>query len=284
MIATRRYALRRLNPYLGVTQVVDTPHGRGVSVDGVNWELQLRASLPAGWGVLNRGRSESAFFRFGVWSRAEGVARFPPARNIDPNVAEKDAAALLAEIVTALPALPFSLADTVECWLLDIERKPFALVASQLPDAALPERAARRWTPTLPMHEQARNDEFSRLAVWVAKRALPMSCWIVRDAEGNGRGLADPRAEYAAADFPETLVDLPDAADATLAELGARFLACYAPRLLMLPLADATRSRLEVLAARQPVEMERFFRLYPAVCDTALLNTARVQAQLIATA
>ncbi|NWG31352.1 MAG: hypothetical protein HXY29_07650 [Rhodocyclaceae bacterium] len=52
----------------------------------------------------------------------------------------------------------------------------------------------------------------------------------------------------------------------------------------MLPLSAATRARLEALAARQPSEMARFWRLYPAVCDRALLNTARVQAQLIATA
>jgi hypothetical protein len=55
MSEARCYAFRRLNPYLGVTQVVDGSHGRGVSVDGVNWELQLRMRLPAGGGFLNRG-------------------------------------------------------------------------------------------------------------------------------------------------------------------------------------------------------------------------------------
>lgn len=70
----RRHALRRLNPFLGVMQVVENAAGRALSVDGVNWEIQLRSTLPAGWGVLNRGRGENVFFRFGVWSRAEGMA------------------------------------------------------------------------------------------------------------------------------------------------------------------------------------------------------------------
>ena len=141
MSAPRRHALRRLDPFLGVTQVVEGAAGRALSVDGVNWEIQLRATLPAGWGVLNRGRGENVFFRFGVWSREEGLARFPPARNVDPNAAERDTAALLAQVEEALPALPFPLADTLECWLLDADRKPLALLASLPPDA--PRRRAQ---------------------------------------------------------------------------------------------------------------------------------------------
>jgi|GEM_PF-5363231 len=46
-IAVRRHALRRLDPFLGVTQVVESEMGRGLSVDGVNCETQLRAPLRA---------------------------------------------------------------------------------------------------------------------------------------------------------------------------------------------------------------------------------------------
>lgn len=284
MSEPRRYALRRLNPFLGVTQVVDSANGRALSVDGVNWEIQLITSQPPGWGVLNRGRGENVFFRFGVWSRADGLARFPPARNVDPNAAEKSAAALLAEIAEAIPALPFSLIDTLECWLIDAAHKPVALLASQAADATLPGRGVRRWVPVLPEIERSTRDDFSRLIAWVANRALPAPCWIARDAAGAGRAVAGANATFDAGDFPEMLVDFSESADADIVALGALYVAALAPRLLMLPLTGDTRGRLEALAASQPVELARFWRLYPAVCDTALLNTARVQAQLMETA
>lgn len=284
MSATRRFALRRLDPFLGVTQVVENEVGRGLSVDGANWEIQLRATLPAvGWGVLNRGRGENAFFRFGVWSRAEGMARFPPARNVDPNAAERDAAALLAQVEEALPALPFPLVDSLECWLLDADRKPLALLASLPPDAPLPERGVRRWTPALPDPDAPGRHDFSRLASWVAQRALPTPCWIAREADGSSRGVAAGE-RFAAGAFPETLVALPDATDDALAELGARYLEWLAPRLLMLPLAAATRTALEIAAASRPEEVAHFFRLYPEIRDPARLNAVRVQARLIASA
>lgn len=284
MSAPRRHALRRLDPFLGVTQVVENEAGRSLSVDGVNWEIQLRATLPAGgWGVLNRGRGENAFFRFGVWSRAEGLARFPPARNVDPNAAERDAAALLAQVEEALPALPFPLADTLECWLLDADRKPLALLASLPPDAPLPERGVRRWTPALPDPDATGAHDFSQLAAWVAQRALPTPCWITREADGSGRGVATGE-RLAAGAFPETLVALPDVNDEVLADLGARYLEWLAPRLLMLPLAAATRAALEFAAASRPEEVAHFFRLYPEIRDPARLNAVRVQARLIATA
>lgn len=286
MSEARCYAFRRLNPYLGVTQVVDGSHGRGVSVDGVNWELQLRMRLPAGWGFLNRGAADTGYLRFGVWSKAEGLARFPPARNVDPNAAEKSAAALLDEIGASLPRLPFHLIDTLECWLVDIVRKPLALLASLKPDDPLPERSMRRWVPLLPEVARASSDDFSPLTRWVAERALPGPCWIARDAEGNGtlvKGMNGERKTFSASEFPETLVDLSGCRDDRVGELHEGYLAVLAPRLLMLPLSAATRTRLEVLAARQPTEIARFWRLYPAINDRALLNTARVQAQLIAT-
>lgn len=254
------YAFRRLNPYLGTTQVVDSAQGRAVSVDGVNWELQLRMRLPAGWGFLDRG-GETAYLRFGVWSQAEGLARFPPARNVDPNAAEKAAASLLQNIGAALPRLPFALIDTLECWLVDIVRKPLALLASQKPDAPLPERRMRRWMPLLPEVAQASSDDFSPLTAWVTQRALPGPCWIARDEEGNGRLVAGANGErkaFPASEFPETLVDLSGCMDERVIELHAHYLAALAPRLLMLPLSAATRARLEALAARQPTEMARF--------------------------
>jgi hypothetical protein len=52
----------------------------------------------------------------------------------------------------------------------------------------------------------------------------------------------------------------------------------------MLPLSIQTRIELEVLAARQPQEVEHFWRLYPEVSDSEWLNKVRVQARLISAA
>lgn len=287
MSEARCYAFRRLNPFLGTTQVIETALGRGVSVDGVNWEIQLEMRLPEGWGFLDRERSEMAYLRFGVWSQTEGLARFPPARNADPNEAERSAAALLQEIAAALPRLPFALIDTLECWLVDVMRRPLALIASLRPEDSLPERGPRRWLPLLPEVMRQSSDDFSPLTTWVAQQALPGPCWIRRDAKGNGTlavGANGERKTFPAGDFTETLVSMEGCLEERVAGLHAHYLAVLAPRLLMLPLSAETRARLEVLAVRQPTEMARFWRLYPAVCDQSLLKTARVQAQLIATA
>ena len=51
------YALRRLNPFLGVVQVVETPSGRASSSNGLVWDVQILTEGPADWGSLGSGRS-----------------------------------------------------------------------------------------------------------------------------------------------------------------------------------------------------------------------------------
>lgn len=283
MSAPRYLALRRLNPYLGVTQVVEAEAGRALSVDGVNWEIQVRAELPAGWGSLNRGRRESSYCRFAVWSAGEGVARFRTPPQLDRQVADRAAESLITAI-RAMP-LPFALTDTVECWLLDTtHRKPLALLASRPPDVPLPERVDRRWVAALNDGEPLPREQLASLENRIGNSAQPVCQWFRRNASGAGM-LLDARVAVttetcAATDFPELLVDL-SGCDKPAAEA---YLEWLAPRLLMLPLAPDTRARLETLAARRAGEMAQFCRLYPAVSDPALLNAVRVQAQLMASA
>lgn len=276
-------ALRRLNPYLGVTQVVEIADGRALSVDGANWEIQVRAELPAGWGSLNRGRMESRYCRFAVWSAGEGIAHFRTPPQLDRQAADRATEHLIAAI-RAVP-VPIVLTDMVECWLIDAtRRKPLALLGSRQPGIPLPDRVDRRWVAALNDGAQIPRDQVASLENWIGNRALPACQWILRTAAGAGT-LLDAQGNatdvsFAAADFPELLIDLTDYEVAA----GESYLELLAPRLLMLPLARATRARLEALAARQPVEMARFCRLYPAVCDPAQLNAVRVQARLMATA
>lgn len=280
MSAPRCYALRRLNPYLGVTEVIETEVGRALSVDGSNWEIQLRGQPPPSWGVLNRGADERCYFRFGVWSQQEGMARFPPARNIDPQSAERQAAAILATIASVVAALPFPLADTLECWLLDARGKPLALLASRLPESGPVDLRSRRWQPALPDPDWPGAAHFSALAGWVAQQALPTPCWIERRADGSGDAVGERKLSFGAEDFPELLFALPPVADNARQALAEDYLAWLAPRLLMLPLTPSLRARLERAASGQPEAVERFHRLYPAVADGAWLKTMRVQARL----
>lgn len=282
MSETRCYALRRLNPYLGVTEVVDMAAGRALSVDGLNWEIQVRAALPAGWGSLNRGRTESSYCRFAIWSASEGMGRFRTPPQLDRQAAERAAEQLIAAIRAV--QVPFQLADNLECWLIDAVRgKPLALIASREPDAPLPDRVARRWVAALNDGATLPHDRLASLENRVGNRALPAGQWVLRDATGAGT-LLDTQgkvtnATWSAADFPELLIDLTGLEESA----PDRYSEWLAPRLLMLPLVDDTRARLEALAARQPVAMARFCRLYPAVCDPARLNAVRVQAQLMET-
>jgi hypothetical protein len=55
----RRHAVRRLNPFRGIARVVEGADARATSTDGVNWELQILAERPAGWGSLNASRTET---------------------------------------------------------------------------------------------------------------------------------------------------------------------------------------------------------------------------------
>ena len=39
----RVYAIRRVNPFLGVMQIVEAEEGRALSCNGVVWEILVRA-------------------------------------------------------------------------------------------------------------------------------------------------------------------------------------------------------------------------------------------------
>ncbi len=45
---TRCYAARRLNPFLGVVQVLETGTARAISVDSLNWQIQVKARQQPG--------------------------------------------------------------------------------------------------------------------------------------------------------------------------------------------------------------------------------------------
>ena len=278
-----RHAVRRLNPFRGVSRIVEGAESRAVSTDGVNWELQLLGERTAGWGSLNAGRTEARFYRYGVWSAGEGLARFPGNRA----AGRKDADAIAERLVEAV-AEPGTdgtkLSDCCECWLLDAEsRQPLALLAAAEGPEKIPPRLGSRWRAAPGDDDSLAGlgrERAAALDQLVARRGGG-SAWFLRDGEGGGKEVgAATTATLPREAFPELL--LGGAWPASQAGLVAAYFDWLAPRLLMLPLATPTRARLETAAASHPDEVARFFHLFPAVADPVLINTLRVQARLTA--
>lgn len=289
MSAPRRYAQRRVNPFLGVLQVIDTPMGRALSPDGINWEIQLYAERPAGWGSLNAGKTLRMLYRYGIWSADEGLARFPAPPTVDRAEA-RDMADLLVETAReSADLLPFPLADHYELWLLDEtpDAAPLALLDAVTEARGVDERRIPAWTcapadaPGLDPGDRASLNDQVRARAGQTHR----SRWFLREPGGAGVELdgdsaaETPSRRLEAERFPELLISDEWASPEAQARADD-YLAWQAPRLLMLPMTSATRERLERAAARQALAVDRFHRLYPEVTDPELIVRLRVEARL----
>lgn len=76
-MGVRRLVLRRVNPFRGITHVVEIDQARAITTDGTNWELQIQVERATGWGSLKLGRTETLYCRYAVWAGDEGMARYP---------------------------------------------------------------------------------------------------------------------------------------------------------------------------------------------------------------
>jgi hypothetical protein len=294
MMATRRYAERRINPFLGVIQVIENSSGRAISTDGVNWEIQLYAERPVGWGSLGTSL-RPCLYRHGVWSEQEGLACFPSPPHVQRDVAHATARALLEAVRAAREALPFPLHDHYERWLLDAsaDGRPLALLEAVKSSAKLALGRTPRWCCATRDAPGLATDLRLALEAQVRARSgqATRSQWFRREPDGSGLVLAardlmpgqvcDDSGEYlrCATDFPELLLEehWGNPLEQERAEL---YLASVAPRLLMLPLRSETRARLEQVAATQALAVDHFHRLYPEILDPALLIRLRVEARL----
>ena len=294
MRATRRYAERRLNPFLGVIQVIESDLGRAISTDGQNWEIQLYAARSVGWGSLGVTK-QSCLYRHGVWSEAEGLACFPSPPTVERESARAAAQGLIAATRAAQGALPFPLRDHYERWLLDAsaDQRPLALLEAVTGAEPLAQGRAPKWRCTTGESRGLDADGRTTLEaqVWARAGQASRGQWFRREPDGSGMALA-ARAVMPgqvndalggryldADDFPELLL-WEGWEEAGEQERVGRYLAALAPRLLMLPLRATTRARLEQAAANQALAVDQFHRLYPQVMDSALLVRLRVEARL----
>lgn len=303
-IDIRCYAKRLLNPYQGVAQIIDIGQARAISTDGINWRLQIRSEIyKAPWSSLAIPAHHDRFFVYGIWSQSEGLARIPVHPSLYQEHVEQAAQDLLAQLSAASKQLPFPLQDNIELWLMDAAGKqPVALIASLFPEDKIPSGKQLHWYPTENADtvftsdafaaEQARATIKSRTQDYL-QRLIRQRCnfpfqalWIERQPDGSGHilyshtGKSSRQHEYLEAEvFPPCLLD-EHWPDLQSRQLVTDYINWQAPLLLMLPLPEYRRCKLEQMAQQQALSVHRYHRLYPEVIDNVLLNKILVEAVL----
>jgi hypothetical protein len=296
------YAMRSLNPFQGVAQILETPQARAIGNDGLNWRIQIRSEIyKTPWSSLAIPTHYDRYFVYGVWSHTDGLARVPVHPSLYQEHVEQAVQNLLAQLSKASRRLPFPLRDSIELWLMDASAtQPIALIASQLSQAEIPMHKSLHWYPTensdTPFNsnafaaDQARatiKSQTQDLLLQLIKQrcTLPFQAfWIERHSDGSGcivcnhTGKTSRRGELLDANaFPPCLLSedwqVPEAQ-----QLVTDYLNWQAPLLLMLPLPAPCRQQLEVQAQQRPLAVHTYHRLYPEVIDQALLNKILVEA------
>lgn len=281
----RAYAVRRVNPFIGVLQVIETEGGRAISSNGIVWEIELRTERSDMWGSLNRNSRRAAYYRVGLWSAEEGLVNRPLAPHLDRDQLTRQYDILIRCVEERLQYVPFKLIDTRELWLFDKEeRRPLALLASLKPGDKPPSPEPKYWKSCLGANgvaSQYRFPDASDLEKLVERTASSNinKYWVEREHDGSG--MLEKNGERIKLDaFPGFLIceDWPDEDDGSLVK---DYIAWIAPSLLSLQhLSKAERKLLESHLNVQAVSVEHHWHLYPETVDEKKLTAARVQCRL----
>lgn len=283
--AVRRYAIRRVNPFRGVMQVVEAEEGRALSCNGMVWEILVRArqSKPR----HGRASQKKIYYRFGLWSINDGLLQRSnsPAEDQDYFDLATKCKALVEYVRVCRHQLPFNLEDNRELWLFDSEtQRPLALLASLRPGADMPGSEPVDWTCSIVANGFQSQRQFPRahdLEVQVMKRAgfAHDKFWIRRLADGNG--VVEATGEVLPTDqFPVLLLEEIWSSDEEQ-QRARDYIRWISPSLLTLQHLDTgTRSRIEHCLNVQAISIEHHWHLYPEIIHEKLLKAARVQSRI----
>lgn len=308
MLLTNRlkhYSIRRLSPFRGTLHILETRDAQAYTENGRNWRLQIRTLLPRqSWGSLDQSLSKRVVM-VGEWATNTGLRQMPLNPLLDRREIEGNISELLLGVEKYHDQLPFPSEDHFELWLLDAKQQwPLALLASSRDEDQLNLSATMRWRAA-----EITDNSFVSAALLAANRPQQQkqlhhydvmnslvrklagttgrAQWFNRTPDRSGIGLNGQHIAkklegrlLPAEAFPELLVH--EAGDSELnTAIVADYISWLAPRLLtLLTLQPATRNRLEILAFKQALEVEKYYRLYPEVFDESGLTTALVEAQL----
>lgn len=301
----QHYSIRRLSPFRGTLHILETPHAQAYTEDGRIWRMQIRVVLPRqSWGRLDQPLTNRVVI-IGEWTARSGLRRVPLNPLLDRDEVENTISELLVGVEKYHDQLPFPKEDNFELWLLDAKQQmPLALLASSRDEDQLNIPATMRWQAAEitdhsfiseallasnrpPQEKQLHHYEVINSHVRKLAGTTGRAQWFKRSNDGNGVGLqgqhlaSDLGGRWLATEaFPELLIHEVGDTDLNTAIM-ADYIGWLAPRLLtLLSLQPATRKRLETLAFKQALEVEKYYRLYPEVFDETRLNAALVEAQL----
>ena len=295
----RCYAVRRVNPFEGVLEVIALPRARAYSPNGTVWQVQVLAARPDHtWRSGSNAPLVEQFFGFGLWDADAGLHRIPANPVMDIGAMQAAADALVTVLEQAVAGIPFPLTDNLECWSVDDRGFPIALLATSDDPDRIDDIRVTHWmathsadhgffAPSLAERGAApagSGDGTRRHAEQLEQRvraAEATRAWYRRLTDGSGQRLRPdghddvlPLSVFPTLGLRSAWPDEPTNA------LVRDYLEWSAPRLLTLqhlPLGD--RERLEQVACRQAVELANWRRLYPAVVDARRVEAACVEAR-----
>jgi len=280
----RTYAIRRVNPFIGVLQIIELPGGRAVSANGVVWDIEVSAERPAAWGSLGGLHQAPCFYRYGLWSLEDGLVGRPLAPHLEKDPLTRQCQQIIARIRQCLHKLPFKLMDTQELWLFDEkDEKPLVLLAALTAQGQRPSPEPKYWACSFGAEgvpSQYRFPESRELTEQIKTRAgfNIKKHWISRAADGSGN-TANNR-HICADEFPPYLI-FEEWTDDVLTHRVNAYIQWIAPSLLTLQhLNDEQRQRLESSLHIQAISLEHHRQLYPQVINEKLMIAALVQCRL----
>ena len=282
---TRCYGIRRVNPFLGVLQIIKTDAGRAITANGVVWDIELLTYSPGGWGSLDKMDKQLAYYRYGLWSQDDGLVSRPLASQIDDELLKQQCHDLIEVVRDNRDKLPFQLIDSRELWLFDSDNQvPIALLASSVPDSKIRPPQPRYWSSALGKNgvsSQYRFPGADDLEMIVKQRAgfNINRHWISRQQDGSG--VIESSQTLLSIDmFPPFLIT-EQWQDAKHAELVNGYLEWIAPTLLTLQhLTRTERLRMEKCLNIQARSIEHHWHLYPEVIEAEFLTVARVKGRM----
>ena len=285
--AVRCYAIRRVNPFRGVMQVVEAEEGRALTCNGVVWEILVRASQSIPLDSADRDNQRKIYYRFGMWSISDGLLQRSNSPAEDQNYFDLAAKCetLVEHVRASLQRLPFKLEDIRELWLFDSEnQRPIALLASLRPGASVPAPEPGIWSCSIGVNGspiQRRFPQARDLEAQVMRRAgISINKYWIRRLPG-GDGVVEMTGGTVSTDrFPVLLLDESWANDEEQTR-ACEYLRWISPSLLTLQHLDKyTRSRIEHNLNVQAISIEHHWHMYPEIIHQKLLKAARVQSRI----
>jgi hypothetical protein len=282
----REYAIRRVNPFLGVLQVIETAGGRAISANGVVWDIEVRTEHGGGWGSLNRNNRQAAYYRYGLWSLEDGLVSRPLAPHLERDPLTQQCNVLIDCISERLHQLPFKLEDNLELWLFDSDdRQPLALLASVAAGSKRPSPEPKYWSSCIGavgVASQRRFPAARELEAQVKQRAgfNIHKHWVIRQQDNSG--IIESGKTRIGADTLQAFLLTEDWPEDEQATVVRQYLEWISPSLLTLQrLSRNERAYLEKKLSIQAISVEHHRHLYPEVIDEKHLTAARVQCRLL---